>query len=309
MSEVEKRRLILASSILAEDRTKTIDTAYLISAIRLKSERKLERERDITTEESLFLSSEVLVNAYNKLQSLGVKDPNGLLPKLSDFLISPCRNPYAWVVGGHVPEFGFKIVLEPPNEIQITDPRAHPAIYHEIGHFVVPQVIRKSNNVFCGYTTLSWGFNNQSRDRAGNTGYVRGVYEEPSSVIFSRLCIDPNIEVRTGYATETSFLTAMLGKLSQQLHITPLEAFGFLFRARIERDFSFQRILTEVCGKSCVKLMNQVVISLGQTKLIQAAREGGFFAEYNHLQNLMDKNAGIEFPGMNGIITRDNLIL
>ncbi len=301
MSEI-KTNLIFAASIPPSEQP------YVLEKIRAYAKKENQKNRPLYSIEKEFLSDFVLPKAEEKLIEIGIQNPGNRLPGVDEFIINEYRNPYGQVVGGFVRELEQNIVMEVSEGIFLTHPAARSILFHEIGHFVTPQVIGRSiNSGFEEYRSLAWGF-----QRNMETGIRYGIYEEPSAAIFSLYCLDSD-EAGTPvhYTISVPFFISLLTRFAEKAGLTPLEAFKEFFKAKVERDFSFQQKLVRLFSRDFVKMLNSVPegeIFDMRKKLNTLSAVGGFRDEYYSLQKNMDGGKKVYFPGIKGWLRIQNLL-
>lgn len=126
--------------------------------------------------------------------------------------------------------------------------------------------------------------------------------------LFALYCLDENVSIETPYNLQVPFMIAMLNRYAQARNVTPLDAFKRAFRAKAERDFTFQRELTEIFGTQTIRDLNNVEIEFSHIanpqNLDKVAQEGGFFDDYIHLRDTMNEGKPIKMRGMTGGIIK-----
>lgn len=271
---------------------------------------------DIDAPENWSLIQTLNSKARDKLQEMGFSEPEELLPTRDELSFSyglEDEPPFCRV--GNLGEFlAVTIPKGTPVDSQITK-----QLYlHEISHFVTRRVIKATKQegkkkadlktYSAGFTRFSMSEKPLDMKNIFEGRRPKGIFEEGLSDLFALYCLDENVSIETPYNLQVPFMIAVLNKYARARNISPLVAFQRAFRAKAERDFTFQRELVNVFGIQTIRDLNNVEIEFSHIAnpedLMKVAQEGGFFEDYINLRDALNDGKPIRLGGVKGGIIK-----
>lgn len=244
----------------------------------------------------------LLGKCTQKLLDLGITE-NDILPTKEDIIIVRSKTNFG---GAHALS---GMVLYVPFEVDINDPRVHTIFFHEFAHYITEKVVsspKKDNltDLQRGFRLRAIGFNQKYGAKQ------TGIYEESLADLFAAYCMsdEPIESIGTAYPIQLGFMILLIrsiqGKMEGEASFQ--EAFAYVFKAKVHRDFSYQGFIANKFGNKTAGELNSIPVTTtciplwGYKKMIEVATSLGFIEDFLTFLNKVGAE-GIQLEELNGV--------